>query len=367
MLIDVGKLDKALDRTLEAAIDHSLWPGILQQIAEATNAFGVNVLALKGIFSGGIVTTESLGPALEGYFDGGWHLNEWRVRGLPILARRGTVLEQDYTTRDDFERQAYFRDQRRFGLGRTCMVGFSAQDNSMVMGLHRRFNDDPYGVEEEQIFKVMSDRLIVAANIMHSLSVKGLDAMAEAFEMVDTPAVFFSRLGRVTKVNRAASKLLGSDLKVADGRLVCASHEDSLRIQKRMIAVATAAWLTPSDGRPIMIARVEKRPLLVRIQRLGGNLGDIFGTSVGVCLIEDLEPKTVSDVSAVGQSFGLTLRQTEIALKLAQGRRLRDIAEEMQITYETARTHLRTIFERTSTNRQSDLVRILSRSGKVWK
>ncbi len=364
MLVDVVKLDMALDRTLEAAVDHSLWPGILQQIAEATNAFGVNVLALKGIFPGGIVSTESLGPALEGYFDGGWHLNEWRVRGLPLLARQGTALEQDYTTRDDFERQAYFRDQRRFGLGRTCIVGFSAFDNSMVMGLHRRYNDDPFDAEDEQVFRVMRERLVVAANMMHSLATTRVEAMADAFEMVDTPAIFFSRHGRVTRTNGAASRLLGGELKIVDGRLISSNHEETVCIQKCMSTVATAAWLTPSDGKPIMVARADKRPLLVRVQRLGRTLGDIFGSSVGVCLIDDLEPQKVADVSTIGKSYGLTARQAEIALKLAQGKRLRTIADEMQITYETARTHLRTIFERTGTNRQSELVRILSRSGR---
>lgn len=365
MLIDVAKLDQALDRTLEAAIDHSLWPSILQSIGEATKAFGVNVLALKGIFPGGIIATESLGPALDGYFDGGWHLNEWRVRGIPLLKRQGTALEQHYTTRDDFEKQAYYRDQRRFGLGRTCVVGFSAQDNTMVMGLHRRYNDDPYDVEDEAIFRIMRERLVVSANMMHTLAVTKLDGMSEAFEATKTPAVFFARSGRITKTNQSATHLFGTDLKIVDGRLVTSSHEVTARIQKRMHAVATAVWLTPEEARPIMVVRAEKRPLLIRVQRLGGNLVDLFGASAGVCLIEDLEPAKVSDISTVARSFGLTIKQAEIALLLAQGKRLREIADMVGITYETARTHLRAIFEKTSTNCQSELVALLTRNWKT--
>jgi DNA-binding CsgD family transcriptional regulator/PAS domain-containing protein len=364
MLVDVAKLDKALDRTLEAAVDHSLWPGILQDIAQATNAFGVNVLALKGIFPGGIVATESLGPALEGYFDGGWHLNEWRVRGLPLLARQGTALEQDYTTRDNFEQQAYYRAQRRFGLGRTCAVGFSGQDASMVMALHRRYDDDPYDVEDEAVFRVMRDRLVVAANMMQALSVTRLEAMSDAFEIAGLPAVFFNRSGRVTKTNAAAAKILGGDLKIVENRLVAKHHAETVLIQKRMAAVATSAWLTPADHQPITISRNDKRPLLVRIQRLGGNLADIFNSAVGVCLVEDMEPSMETDTAGVARTFGLTNKQAQIAVFLAQGRRLRDIADEMGISYETARTHLRMIFDRTSTNRQSDLVAIVARFSK---
>jgi DNA-binding CsgD family transcriptional regulator len=364
MLVDVVKLDRALDRTLEAAVDHSLWPAILQEIAEATNAYGVNVLTLKGISPGGIIATESLGPALEGYFDGGWHLNEWRVRGMPLLARQGTALEQDYTSRDDFERQDYYRDQRRFGLGRTCAVGFSAFDTSMVMGLHRRYDDDPFDAEDETVFRAMRDRLIMSVNMMQTLSATRVEAMSDAFEMTGMAAVFFGRNGRVVKTNAAADKVLGADLKVVDNRLVTTRHDMTALIQKRMAAVSTAAWLSPLDQQPILVAREDKKPLMVRIQRLGGNLVDIFKTAVGVCLIEDLEPVRESNVAGVARAFGLTNKQAQIAVFLAQGRRLRDIADETCISYETARTHLRMIFERTATNRQSDLVAIVARFSK---
>ncbi|MBY5918469.1 hypothetical protein HFO77_29185 [Rhizobium leguminosarum] len=92
MLIDVDKLDRALDRSIEAAVDHSGWPDVPQSIAKATNAFRANIPALRGIFPGGIVTTQSLGPALESYFNGGRHLNEWRLRGPPLLMRQAPPL-----------------------------------------------------------------------------------------------------------------------------------------------------------------------------------------------------------------------------------------------------------------------------------
>ncbi|WHO82585.1 helix-turn-helix transcriptional regulator [Rhizobium leguminosarum] len=157
---------------------------------------------------------------------------------------------------------------------------------------------------------------------------------------------------------------LGPDLKIVEGRLTGVCHDDTVRMYKRMQAAFTTAWLDPANAMPIAIKRVEKRLLLVLIQRLGDNLLDMFGTSIGVCLFEDLEPARLSDVSTIGQSYGLTSRQAEIALMLAQGKRLRDIAEEMAITHQTARIHLRTIFEKTSANRQSELVALLSRTGK---
>lgn len=124
-----------------------------------------------------------------------------------------------------------------------------------------------------------------------------------------------------------------------------------------MRAVLSESWLRPdgSDG-PILIAREGRRPLAMRIQRLGGNLPDFFSPSIGVCLLEDPELRSAAKPQLLRQAFGLTHAEAEIAALLSQGLRLKQIAEQKSITYETARAHLRSIFAKTGANRQADLI-----------
>jgi DNA-binding CsgD family transcriptional regulator len=44
-----------------------------------------------------------------------------------------------------------------------------------------------------------------------------------------------------------------------------------------------------------------------------------------------------------------------------RGAHLRDIADELSVSYQTVRTHLQHIFDKTDTHRQAELVRLLLR------
>ena len=57
--------------------------------------------------------------------------------------------------------------------------------------------------------------------------------------------------------------------------------------------------------------------------------------------------------------FGLTQAEARLALHLVAGETLRCAAVKLSITYETARTHLKHIFDKTGTCRQAELVVLL--------
>src|SRR5262245_58539705 len=54
--------------------------------------------------------------------------------------------------------------------------------------------------------------------------------------------------------------------------------------------------------------------------------------------------------------FGLTPAEARLALHLVTGQTLRSAAAKLSISYETARTHLKNIFKKTGTCRQTQLV-----------
>ena len=57
--------------------------------------------------------------------------------------------------------------------------------------------------------------------------------------------------------------------------------------------------------------------------------------------------------------FGLTPAEAKLALHLVAGETLRSAAVKLSITYETARTHLKNIFDKTGTCRQAELVVVI--------
>ncbi len=61
-------------------------------------------------------------------------------------------------------------------------------------------------------------------------------------------------------------------------------------------------------------------------------------------------------------SYGLTQSEAEIAHALVLGGTLDEVAVTRGISRNTAKSHLHSIFAKTSTNRQSELVSLLLRS-----
>ncbi len=57
--------------------------------------------------------------------------------------------------------------------------------------------------------------------------------------------------------------------------------------------------------------------------------------------------------------YGLTRRESDLALGLLEGLRVAEAARSLEMTLPTARTHLRHLLEKTGTTRQSALLRLL--------
>jgi DNA-binding CsgD family transcriptional regulator len=65
------------------------------------------------------------------------------------------------------------------------------------------------------------------------------------------------------------------------------------------------------------------------------------------------------------KTYSLTPSERKLALRLAAGLSLRDAGLELNITYETARSTLRSIFQKTNTHRQAELIILLLSKTRV--
>ncbi len=64
--------------------------------------------------------------------------------------------------------------------------------------------------------------------------------------------------------------------------------------------------------------------------------------------------------SAVQASFGLTAAEVDLTMKLTSGMTLKEAAQDLNISINTARNHLQSVFDKSGINRQSDLVLVVT-------
>lgn len=75
--------------------------------------------------------------------------------------------------------------------------------------------------------------------------------------------------------------------------------------------------------------------------------------------IVDQESYEVVPSQVLSDLYGLTKREAELAVALARGERVSEFAKQRSVSLNTVNTQLKSIMGKTSTSRQSDLIRLI--------
>jgi DNA-binding CsgD family transcriptional regulator len=195
-----------------------------------------------------------------------------------------------------------------------------------------------------------------------------------ALDYLRAAVVLCDAQGRMTWMNAAAKKILdrSDGLSVVQGGLLAATRPDETNRLRHLISVASADALrgkrrpgqdsahAPAGG-PIRLSRSSGAgalELLVAPLRAGAPGGAGRGRARGSVMIfvSDPEEPVNIEVAALRQLYGLTVAEARLTVQLLRGMDMPTAASSMGISINTARTLVRRSFERTDTNRQSDLV-----------
>jgi DNA-binding CsgD family transcriptional regulator len=168
--------------------------------------------------------------------------------------------------------------------------------------------------------------------------------------------------GRVGAANAAASAILSrSDGLCTERGVLTARNADDAR----RLAVSLAAALEEARPRArrslaapsVRIRRERGAPLDVVFLPLGGRVGG--SPEMVMAVVYDPDRAITLDVARVAELHGLTATEAEIAVSLATGRTLTNIAAERSCSEETVRTHLKRVLSKTGLTRQAEIVRVL--------
>jgi DNA-binding CsgD family transcriptional regulator len=182
-----------------------------------------------------------------------------------------------------------------------------------------------------------------------------------ALDRLERGVVFVSAAQHVLFANRTAEELFRTrdGLSLEHGELT-ASNASLTKALRTAISEAVAGVLNPSNtllplGRPSGLRALSV--LVAPLPRSQARIG-LKGAAV-VLFITDPERTLVIHVEAIQSLFHLTASEANLVAILVEGASLEDAAERLAIRRETARKRLNTIFQKTDTHRQSELVRLV--------
>lgn len=299
------------------------------------------------------------------------YLDMLPYRSELLSLKTGQVFQRSRAMSDaDFERtdlyQQYMRHHGIFYTLHYCLY----DDREMSAGLSftRPISMDDFGPDELTALAALAPMLqravslhstVVKASEKGRLTTAGLDRLSQGMVIVD-------RKAKVHYANAAAEQLVSSrgGIRVSrTGTLECSTRADSEKL-KALIAAAAGSFAERgenSSGAMRLRAAESEGRLAIRVTPLHRAPLSPFSTGRFAAVLISKKPRPVTDDIRLVLSdiYGLTSTEAIIAGLLGSGFSLAEICEELEITANTARTHLKRIFAKTDTNRQSSLISLI--------
>ncbi|SCY94920.1 helix-turn-helix transcriptional regulator [Microvirga guangxiensis] len=355
----------------EAAILPELWPKALDLASAAWSADGV-IISTYPDCVGGVVASESLEEMCARFVREEWYKHDVRAaRGVPVVRKgKEIVTDQDIFTKDELEHLPLFAEfLRPQGLGWFAGSILSEVGGALTtLSIHRKVDKEPFSDDAaSRIHQDLRD-MQRAARLAASSRAAFADGLIDGIERFDCGAVLLDRLGRVTRMNRKAEEFLGEDLQVISSRLRSQQREANKALQELIAAsTQTTAQIGNNLPAPIFLNRINNIPLIVSSYPVVRQANDVFQGARAILLIRDLSGHRPVALDILQKVFGLTTAEVRVAASLLKGSDTQQIAAEHKVSPETIRYHLKSMFAKTGTNHQAQLVSLLARFPKSNK
>ena len=333
----------------------------MEAAALVTGSVGAALLPIRGLLPT-VPLSQSMHGLFGAYSRDDWHERDERRRGIPTMVRRGVMTDFDIVRPDEIGRSPYYQELLApFKLQWFAGVKVAAGDDLWCLTLQRSPSEGPLSRGDLRRLGSLSNSLSSAAALARAVGFARAEAASDAFEMSGTAVVLFDRRGEVLRINQAAETLLSSPaLRIINKRLVSWD-----RVATASVDRALHALLWHEDGSsllpPVVLPRRDGRPILAYPSRLSGVAADCFSPCQAVVVLVDLEAKLDLAESDLKTAFDLTTAEARLARLLLSGETVETASNQLGIAYETSRRHLKSIFHKTGTGRQGQLVALLAR------
>ena len=369
---DMSRLDpfeRLLPSLQDAALDDALWPAASRLIDEACGATGSSFIIGEGLgdditvsFAAFYRSGERRSDLERDYYENYFHLDE-RVPRLRQL-RDGKLVRVAtlYSPRELKTSATWNEALPRSGtqnalIARLCgMHGLrvtwviadpvdGSWESGRIRMIRRLF---PHIRNYVQVRQALAEARVLGSSLVHHLGSARL------------AVVRLDRRGRVVQANDRAEDLLRQDnvLWQEGGFLRARLPEDDARLRQLVAAALPTREAPPTGGSMLVRHPLGRSPVTLHVHPLTARQLDFGALDVGAAvLIEDMDRPVRIDAGLVGSVLGLTPAESRVALWLAEGKTVPDIAVLSRRAESSIRTYLKRIHSKLGLSRRADLVR----------
>ena len=359
-----------IGRIYEAAEDPRAWAEVLRLLGNEFRST-VNGFVLNDRNSPGGEVSASDSPdvkLVEEYNSYYCSKNVLLQRMSAMMKPRQLLNSSDVMHDSDLLATEYYEDfLRRWNIFYFLGGVITSDANSnAVLSLARSRKAGPFTSSELGLLTLVIPHFERAARLSGAFA-RFRQGRDEVLDRLPMGIIVLDESGKVEFFNRAAETILAKK----DG--LCWSSGGVSAVDptqaSRLAAAIKGAKLTASGkglagGGNLSITRSSiGRPLSVMVAPMMPSTASPLSRAPRVAMfITDPEATQVTNLERLKALFNLTPAESRMASQLLQGKSVIEAADALGITRQTARVHLKRIFGKTYTGRQSELMRLLLNS-----
>ncbi|HVF94089.1 MAG TPA: helix-turn-helix transcriptional regulator [Sphingomonas sp.] len=357
-------LDSLAARALSAALDVTKWREMLATLAPGFAAAAVSFGAVDGA-AATLMRGEFIG--LDTDLAGYWRDYHERMAAddphLRHAARGGgarvvTDLESVDPARAS-DRNFVAWQERQLGVRHHLSYLIDVGQVSVGLGLHRTAATGPATPMDRLRLRALGEQLAPALQLGFVHAELLLDAFWDGLTTGQSKAAcLLDDRGTMLRITPPLERILHQQ----DGLRARADRLEAIdeTANARLLAV-TGAAITPNAALAgaVVLPRHAVPPAVLSVYPLDRSVHQFQSRRVAaLAVLTDPSRKSQTVDLQLQHAFSLTAQEARVAARLADGDDLAAVAALLDISRETVRVHLKKIFQKTGTRRQSELMRL---------
>ncbi len=356
-----------IDLFYEAAARPELWRNLLAELSEVFGAAGATICVGPVSQNTPKIWSPSLDEAIDIGLRTGWlpHQNARIPRQFEAFRQGHDVVTDSMIFSpwelDHLPFNAEFIASvkaRSFASMRLAGEG----DSTVILEIERFIGAAPFSAREIEALRLLVPHARQAGQLALRLAAMQMEGLIDAVSAFDCGAILLDSRGRVLTSNSNAEAMLGPEIFVRGARLTASNTDCDAELQR---LIGTVTGRAPRhETKPVAAIRIPRLgagDLLVHAAPLARSASELFERASAIVMIDDLGVQTTPTARLLRHFFGLTNAEAAIAAAIASGRELDEISRTRGVSLGTLRNQLESIFAKTGTRRQAELVVLLRR------
>jgi DNA-binding CsgD family transcriptional regulator len=347
-----------LGRIYEAGALPDRWPLALDAIADHVGALGGNLIrsTAAGV---SIAPSPRIAEVTLEFDDEGWNVDNSRIIRLLARANHGGFLtDSDLHSAEEIATLPIYRDfltPRGADAGAATVIQGPVDDGLVIT--FEAFASHSASRAAVPLLNRLRPHLARAASLSSEVRLAQVGSLVDALNMIGVAVALLDAKGQVVSASQQFAAAFDDLLLDLRSRLCLTDPAGDRRLAK-------ALTLLGKTGRGQSIAVRNREGFgcgVLHLLPARNEARDLFANVATFAVLSRPENRQIPGADVIGALFDLTPAEARVARQVAQGRSPIEIAGELGISAETARSHLKRVFAKTSTNRQSELAALIGK------